>query len=162
MVFPPHLFVSVTLANMLSDTVTTSTLTVLSSITVVAPSATLTPSTTSTSGLGGFIMQGLDDVSASSSLTSTDVSPSDALVWTNTSNATVDWEACQTSQVSWSEAWSSAYDPKVVTYSSTRTRTMDTITFNVTFGSADVYTTIDGIPHAHGELKPTSTSQSVG
>ena len=80
---------------------------------------------------------------------------------TNNSTAAVGWEACQTSQVSWSEAWTSAYQPEVVTTTYTNTRNKDTITFNVTLGNAEVYTTIDGIPHAHGELKPTSVSQFV-
>jgi hypothetical protein len=80
---------------------------------------------------------------------------------TENSTAAVGWEACQTSQVSWSEAWTSAYQPKVVTDTSTYTSNNKTITFNVTFGNADVYTTIDGIPHAYGELEPTSTSQFV-
>lgn len=80
---------------------------------------------------------------------------------TENSTAAVGWEACQTSQISWSEAWTSAYQPEVVTDTSTYTRNDKTITFNVTLGNADVYTTIDDIPHAHGELKPTSTSQFV-
>lgn len=102
-------------------------------------------------------MQGLNDASSSTASANTE-----SLSRTTNLNATVDWEACQTSQVAWSEAWSSAYDPRVVTNTTTYTHKIDTITFNVTFGSADVYTTIDGIPHAHGELKPTSTSQSIG
>lgn len=80
---------------------------------------------------------------------------------TNNATATVGWEACQTSQVSWSEAWTSAYQPEVVTETWTNTNRVSTITFNVSFGIADIYTTIDGIPHAHGELKATSTSQFV-
>jgi len=80
---------------------------------------------------------------------------------TNNSTAAVGWEACQTSQISWSEAWTSEYQPEVVTDTSTYTSNNRTITFNVTFGNADVYTTIDGIPHAHGEMEPTSASQFV-
>ncbi|KAM0718495.1 hypothetical protein Q7P37_005565 [Cladosporium fusiforme] len=146
--------------DILPDTVSTSTLTVQSSVTVIAGPTTPSSSTTSTSGLAGFIMQGLDDASSSSSSIPTKSTNSDAQ--TNNVTTRADWRACQTSQVSWSEAWTSAFDPKVVTNSTTYTSTMDTITFNVTFGNADVYTTIDGIPHAHGELKATSTSQSVG
>lgn len=80
---------------------------------------------------------------------------------TNNATATIGWEACQTSQVSWSEAWTSAYQPETVTTTETNTLRKSTITFNVSFGIADVYTTIEGIPHAHGELKATSTSQFV-
>lgn len=147
-------------ADVLPDTTTTSTLTIQSSVTVSASSRASSSSTASTSGLAGFIMQGLNDVSSINNSIST--GPTNSVTQTNNLTATADWEACQTSQVSWSEAWTSAYAPKVVTNSTTSTRTMDTITFNVTFGNADVYTTIDGIPHAHGELKATSTSQSVG
>ena len=80
---------------------------------------------------------------------------------TNNATATIGWEACQTSQVSWSEAWTSAYQPEVITLTRTNSLRVSTITFNVSFGIADVYTTIEGIPHAHGELKATSTSQFV-
>jgi hypothetical protein len=80
---------------------------------------------------------------------------------TDNSTAAVGWEACQASQVSWSEAWTSAYQPEVVTITETETNRVNTITFNVTLGNADVYATIDGIPHAHGELKPTAISQFV-
>lgn len=80
---------------------------------------------------------------------------------TNNATATIGWEACQTSQVSWSEAWTSAYQPEVITLTETDSLRVNTITFNVSFGIADVYTTIEGIPHAHGELKVTSTSQFV-
>lgn len=80
---------------------------------------------------------------------------------TNNATATVGWEACQTSQVSWSEAWTSAYQPEVVTVTETYTNRVNTITFNVTLGKADVYATIDGIPHAHGEITATSISQFV-
>lgn len=142
---------------MLPDTVTTSTLTVQSSVTEIASSMTFSPSASTASGLGGFIMQGLNDPSSSTASANTE-----SLSRTTNLNATVDWKTCQTSQVAWSEAWSSAYDPRVVTNTTTYTHNIDTITFNVTFGRADVYTTIDGIPHAHGELKPTSTSQSIG
>ena len=75
--------------------------------------------------------------------------------------AAAGWEACQTSQISWSDAWSSAYQPEVVTQTYTYTGNYYTLTSNVTLGNSDVYTTIDGIPHAHGEIEPTSISQSV-
>jgi hypothetical protein len=80
---------------------------------------------------------------------------------TDNSTAAVGWEACQTSQVSWSEAWTSAYQPEVVTVTITNTNNLNTVTYNVTLGKADVYTTIEGIPHAHGTLNATSTSQFV-
>ena len=118
--------------------------------------------TATTNGLGDLIMQGIGG--EPTTISTAQVLPAPATIApfpTDNSTATVGWEACQTSQVSWSEAWTSAYQPEVVTETYTHTNNENTITFNVTLGNADVYTTIDGIPHAHGELEPTSVSQFV-
>lgn len=61
--------------------------------------------------------------------------------------------ACQSAQVSWSDAWTRAYSVHFVNSTEVGTYT-DLQT--VTHGIADVYTTIDGIPRAHGTLTPTS------
>jgi hypothetical protein len=118
--------------------------------------------TATTNGLGDLIMQGIGG--ETTTISTAQALPPPATIAapfpTNNATATIGWEACQTSQVSWSEAWTSAYQPEVVTETITYTD-KNTITFNVTFGDADLYTTIDGIPHAHGELKATSTSQFV-
>lgn len=92
-----------------------------------------------------------------------DAAANETLLPPPSKNATdpVGWQACQTSQISWSDAWSSAYQPEVVTETYTFTNNYYTVTANVTFGNSDVYTTIDGIPHAHGEIEPTSMSQFV-
>lgn len=135
-------------------------------------SPTTTGSATSTNGLGDFIMQGLgeSDTSSSSSAVALPAPASTApfpagnttsSIASNNATAAAGWEACQTSQISWSDGWSSVFQPETITSTYTYTIINATITFNVTFGNADVYTTIDGIPHAHGELKPTSTSQFV-
>jgi hypothetical protein len=119
--------------------------------------------TATTNALGDFIMQGLGGADTTTSTPQALPSPATiaAPFPTNNATATIGWEACQTSQVSWSEAWTSAYQPEVVTSTTTYTSANDTITFNVTLGNADVYTIIDGYPHARGTLTPTSTSQFV-
>lgn len=141
--------------NFLDASDSTTTLTIQSFVTVVAspPSA----STTSSDGLGGLIMQGLGDSSTAQVLPA----PVSAPFPSSNATAAVGWQACQTSQISWSDAWTSAYKPEVVTQTYTYTNNHYTLTLNVTLGDSDVYTTIDGIPHAHGELEPTSTSQFV-
>jgi hypothetical protein len=142
------------------DTESTSTLTIQSFVTVVASAPPTIDSATSTNGLGDYIMQGLSE---SSILSTAQVLPGPATAPFPSKNATAaaGWEACQTSQISWSDAWSSAYQPEVVTQTYTYTGNYYTVTSNVTFGNSDVYTTIDGIPHAHGEIEPTSISRFV-
>jgi hypothetical protein len=142
------------------DTESISTLTIQSFVTVVASAPPTSDSATSTHGLGDYIMQGLSDSSVSSTA---QVLPGPVTAPFPSKNATdpVGWQACQTSQISWSDAWSSAYQPEVVTETYTFTNNYYTVTANVTFGNSDVYTTIDGIPHAHGEIEPTSMSQFV-
>jgi hypothetical protein len=119
--------------------------------------------TATTNALGDLIMQGLGGGETTTSTLQALPAPATipAPFPTDNSTAAVGWEACQTSQVSWSEAWTSAYQPEVVTETSTYTYYNEAITFNVTLGNADVYTTIDGYPHAHGTLKPTATSRFV-
>lgn len=126
---------------------------------VVRPTTT---SASSTNGLVDYIMQGLGDSDTTSSAAQALPAPATIAPFpTDNSTAAVGWEACQTSQVSWSDGWTSAYQPEVVTVTKTYTNHNETVTFNVTLGNADIYTTIDGIPHAHGKLEPTSTSQFV-
>ncbi|GAB7326557.1 hypothetical protein MBLNU13_g10540t1 [Cladosporium sp. NU13] len=135
------------------DTDSTSTVTLQSFVTLTA----------TTNALGDLIMQGLGG--ETTTISTAQALPPPATIAapfrTNNATATIGWEACQTSQVSWSEAWTSAYQPEVITMTESNTLRQSTITFNVSFGIADVYTTIEGIPHAHGELKATSTSQFV-
>jgi hypothetical protein len=142
------------------ETDSTSTLTIQSFVTVFASPPMTSASATSSNGLGDYIMQGLSDSSVSSTA---QVLPGPVTAPFPSKNATaaVGWEVCQTSQISWSNAWTSAYQPEVVTRTYTNTNNKYTLTYNVTLGNSDVYTTIDGIPHAHGELEPTSTSQFV-
>jgi hypothetical protein len=142
------------------ETDSTSTLTIQSFVTVFASPPMTSASATSSNGLGDYIMQGLSDSSVSSTA---QVLPGPVTAPFPSKNATaaVGWEVCQTSQISWSNAWTSAYQPEVVTRTYTNTTNEYTVTYNVTLGNSDVYTTIDGIPHAHGELEPTSTSQFV-
>jgi hypothetical protein len=142
------------------ETDSTSTLTIQSFVTVFASPPMTSASATSSNGLGDYIMQGLSDSSVSSTA---QVLPGPVTAPFPSKNATaaVGWEVCQTSQISWSNAWTSAYQPEVVTRTYTNTNNEYTVTYNVTLGNSDVYTTIDGIPHAHGELEPTSTSQFV-
>jgi len=144
----------------LLDTESTTTLTIQSFVTVVAGPPTTSASATSSNGLGDYIMQGLSDSPVSSSA---QVLPGPVTAPFPSKNATTaaGWEACQISQISWSDAWTSAYQPEVVTRTYTNTNNQQTVTFNVTLGDSDVYTTIDGIPHAHGEIEPTATSQFV-
>lgn len=147
--------------NFYPDTESTSTITIQSFVTVTAR-----PTTTSggsTNGLGDFIMQGLGGSDNSSSTTQALPVPATttAPFPTDNSTAAVDWQACQTSKISWSDAWTSVFQPETITSTETLLQKNATITFNVTFGDTDVYTTIDGIPHAHGTLEPTSTSQYV-
>lgn len=142
------------------ETDSTSTLTIQSFVTVFASPPMTSASATSSNGLGDYIMQGLSDSSVSSTA---QVLPGPVTAPFSSKNATaaVGWQVCQTSQISWSNAWTSAYQPEVVTRTYTNTNNKYTLTYNVTLGNSDVYTTIDGIPHAHGELEPTSTSQFV-
>ena len=142
------------------ETDSTSTLTIQSFVTVFASPPMTSASATSSNGLGDYIMQGLSDSSVSSTA---QVLPGPVTAPFPSKNATaaVGWQVCQTSQISWSNAWTSAYQPEVVTRTYTNTNNEYTLTYNVTLGNSDVYTTIDGIPHAHGELEPTSTSQFV-
>ena len=142
------------------ETDSTSTLTIQSFVTVFASPPMTSASATSSNGLGDYIMQGLSDSSVSSTA---QVLPGPVTAPFPSKNATaaVGWQVCQTSQISWSNAWTSAYQPEVVTRTYTNTNNKYTLTYNVTLGNSDVYTTIDGIPHAHGELDPTSTSQFV-
>jgi hypothetical protein len=142
------------------ETDSTSTLTIQSFVTVFASPPMTSASATSSNGLGDYIMQGLSDSSVSSTA---QVLPGPVTAPFPSKNATaaVGWEVCQTSQISWSNAWTSAYQPEVVTRTYTNTNNEYTVTYNVTLGNSDVYTTIDGIPHAHRELEPTSTSQFV-
>ena len=142
------------------ETDSTSTLTIQSFVTVFASPPMTSASATSSNGLGDYIMQGLSDSSVSSTA---QVLPGPVTAPFPSKNATaaVGWQVCQTSQISWSNAWTSAYQPEVVTRTYTNTNNKYTLTSNVTLGNSDVYTTIDGIPHAHGELEPTSTSQFV-
>lgn len=142
------------------ETDSTSTLTIQSFVTVFASPPMTSASATSSNGLGDYIMQGLSDSSVSSTA---QVLPGPVTAPFPSKNATaaVGWQVCQTSQISWSNAWTSAYQPEVVTRTYTDTNNKYTLTYNVTLGNSDVYTTIDGIPHAHGELEPTSTSQFV-
>jgi hypothetical protein len=146
--------------DLVSDTESTSTLTVQSFVTVPAsPTAT---SGSSSNGLGDYIIQGLGGSNTTSSTAQALSAPATIAPFPiNNSTAAVGWEACQSSQVSWSEAWTSAYQPEVVTLTKTYTSNVDTITFNVTLGNADIYTTIDGIPHARGNLTPTATNGFV-
>lgn len=151
-----------------------STSTVESFVTVlVSPTAT-SASTTSKNGLGDFIMQGLGESDPASSSAAVALPPlpppatnapfpagNTTSAIASNATAAAGWQACQTSQISWSDGWSSVFQPEIVTSTYTNTIINATITFNVTFGNADVYTTIDGIPHARGELEPTSTSQFV-
>jgi hypothetical protein len=148
-------------SNSLLDTESTSTLTIQSFVTVVASPPVTSASATSSNGLGDFIMQGLSDSSVSSTTAQVLPGPVTAPFPSKNATAAVGWQVCQTSQISWSDAWTSAYQPEVVTRTYTNTNNEQTITFNVTLGNSDVYTTIYGIPHAHGELEPTSTSQFV-
>lgn len=142
------------------DIDSTSTVTIQSFLTITASQTTTSAS--STDGLGALIMQGLGGSSNSSSTAQVLPAPATTVPFpTDNSTAAVGWEACQTSKVSWSDAWTSMFQPEVVTVTDTFFNHESTITFNVTLGNADVYTTIDGIPHAHGTLKPTSTSQFV-
>ena len=145
------------------DSELTSTLTIQSFVTVVASPPATSASTTSSNGLGDYIMQGLSDSDTTSSTAQVLPAPVSAPFPSNVNNATAaaGWQACQTSQISWSDAWSIAYQPQVVTRTYTNTNNDYTLTFNVTLGNSDVYTAIDGIPHAHGELEPTSTGQFV-
>jgi len=106
-------------------------------------------------------MQGLSDSDKSSSTAQVLHAPVSAPFPSDNATSAADWQACQTSQISWSDAWSSAYQPEVVTRTRTNTLNYYTLTYNVTLGNSDVYTTIDGIPHAHEVLEPTSTSQFV-
>ena len=107
-------------------------------------------------------MQGLGSSDSSSSTSQVLHAPATSAPFrTENSTTAVDWEACQTSKISWSDAWTSVFQPEVITTTNTFLNKNDTVTFNVTFGNADIYTTIDGIPHAHGTLEPTSTSQYV-
>jgi hypothetical protein len=142
------------------DTESTITMTIQSFVTVVASPPTTSPSARSSNGLGDYIMQGLSESSVSSTA---QVLPGPVSAPFPSKNATAaaGWQACQTSQISWSDAWTSAYQPEIITWTSTYTKNKYTQTLNVTFGNSDVYTTIDGIPHAHGEIEPTSTSQFV-
>ena len=142
------------------ETDSTSTLTIQSFVTVFASPPMTSASATSSNGLGDYIMQGLSDSSVSSTA---QVLPGPVTAPFPSKNATaaVGWQVCQTSQISWSNAWTSAYQPEAVTRTYTNTNNKYTLTYNVTLGNSDVYTTIDGIPHAHGELEPTSTSQFV-
>ena len=119
--------------------------------------------TGTTNALGDLIMQGLGGETTTISTAQALLPPATiaAPSPTNNATATIGWEACQTSQVSWSQAWTSAYQPETVTTTETNTLRNSTITFNVSFGIADVYTTIEGIPHARSELKVTSISQFV-
>lgn len=117
---------------------------------------------TKTTNLGGLIMQGLGGSSSSVPTTPALPVPTSSAPFANKNATAVDeWQACQERQVSWSDAWTSAFQPQNATLTATSTYNSKTVTYNVTLGNADVYTTIDGIPHAHGELEPTSTSQFV-
>jgi hypothetical protein len=155
-----------TTADSSSDTESTSTLDLTSTLTVesfvTVAGSPPTTSKSSSNGLGDYIIQGLSGSNTTSSTAQALPAPATIAPFpTDNSTAAVGWEACQASQVSWSEAWTSAYQPEVVTITETETNRVNTITFNVTLGNADVYATIDGIPHAHGELKPTAISQFV-
>ena len=145
-------------SNNSQDTELTSTLTIQNFVTIVASAPSTSDTATSTNGLGDYIMQGLSDSSVSSTA---QVLPGPVTAPFPSKNATdpVGWQACQTSQISWSDAWSSAYQPEVVTQTWTYTGNYYTVTSNVTLGNSDVYTTIDGVPHAHGGIEPTSISQ---
>ncbi|KAI9712013.1 MAG: hypothetical protein M1820_001721 [Bogoriella megaspora] len=71
-------------------------------------------------------------------------------------NSSVPWQQCQASKVSWDEAYTSAYQPRKVTYTSAVTD----FTFNLTvlYGTGDIYTTSDGFSRAHSF---TATSSQV-
>ncbi|OQO06490.1 hypothetical protein B0A48_08273 [Cryoendolithus antarcticus] len=129
-----------------SDTSTTSTL-----------SASSFPSSSSGADLGSIILDGLggDD------LTTTSVVTRLTTVIVSNTSATTGGQACQTSQVSWSELYTSLRQPHWETTSFVNTIDSTVVTYNVTLGNADVYTTIDGIPHARATLTPTATSQFI-
>lgn len=69
-------------------------------------------------------------------------------------------ESCQASHVSYSNAYSSTLRPRTVVVTRTITSTSTTLTYDLSFGQADVYTTISGFPHARGELSVASTLQT--
>ncbi|KAK6436469.1 hypothetical protein LTR95_007340 [Oleoguttula sp. CCFEE 5521] len=127
-----------------SNTSTTSTL-----------SGSSSPSSSSAADLGSIILDGLggDD------LTTTSVVTRLTTVVVNNTSATTGWQACQTSQVSWSELYTSLRQPHWETTSFVNTIDSTVVTYNVTLGNADVYTTIDGIPHVRATLTPTASSQ---
>jgi hypothetical protein len=152
--------ISSTTTDIPADTESTSTLTVQSFVTV--PVSPKTTSESSSNGLGDYIIQGLGGSNTTSSTAQALSAPATIAPFPiNNSTAAVGWEACQSSQVSWSKAWTSAYQPEVVTLTKTYTSNVDTVTFNVTLGNAEIYTTIDGIPHALGNLTSTATSGFV-
>lgn len=100
----------------------------------------LASNSTSSGSVGALILQGLG---------------SDA-------TTTADWEACQASQVAWSEGSSSFKGAYLTTATTTQTFVSKVFTFQEPLGTASPYTTIDGIPHVSGELKATATSQYIG
>ncbi|KAK3676401.1 hypothetical protein LTR78_003677 [Recurvomyces mirabilis] len=67
------------------------------------------------------------------------------------------WEACQASYV----AWSNAFEPELTTSVVTRIESNHSLTFHATYGHANVHTTVNGYPRAHGTLTPTSVTQYI-
>ncbi|KAF7185791.1 hypothetical protein HII31_12893 [Pseudocercospora fuligena] len=112
-----------------------------------------------TANVGDYIAQGLGATSAALHSLS---SPSSGMAVNATStfsgNATApagQYAACQSSWVSWSDAFTKTLSPTVTTIT---TYDYTIARYNVTYGTADVYTTEDGFPYAHGNLSATSTS----
>nr|OQO30733.1 hypothetical protein B0A51_01857 [Rachicladosporium sp. CCFEE 5018] len=120
-------------------------------------STSSSPSSSSAADLGSIILDGLggDDLTTTSFVTRL------TTVIVNNTSATTGWQACQTSQVSWSELYTSLRQPHWETTSFVNTIDSTVVTYNVTLGNADVYTTIDGIPHARATLTPTATSHFI-
>lgn len=120
--------------------------------------------------VGDYIMQGLGGSDQSQSLASgmkngtrTDKTTTvqETLESTSTIVKTVtedQWQACQSSWVEWSQAWSKTLS---ATEFGTTSFSLYELAYNFTEGTGDVYTTIDGIPRAHGTFTVTSLGDYV-
>lgn len=121
-------------------------------------SATTTSTNRASTNVGDYIMQGLKDPGSPATKNGTDSTTT--LHKTVNSTMTVfktttaeKWQACQSSWLAWSEEFSKTLSPSV--YTTTYSYHLNE-TYNITYGEGNVYTTMDGIPRAHGSFTPTS------